>query len=82
MRVMDIPEWIMTLLKATYNNVKSRDMVDCACNNVFSVDIVVRQCLVLSFLYILILMKAFSLDFPSGCPWELLNADDLAIGSL
>lgn len=43
-------EWIMTLLKATYNNVKSRDMVDCACNNVFSVDIVVRQCLVLSFL--------------------------------
>ena len=40
----------MTLLKATYNNVKSRDMVDCASNNVFSVDIVVRQCLVLSFL--------------------------------
>lgn len=70
MRVMDIAEWIITLAKATYYNVKSRDKVDCVCNNMFSVDIVLQ---------ILVFMEAFSQDFPSGCPWELLNADDLAI---
>ena len=70
MRVMDIAEWIITLVKATYYNVKSRDRVDCVSNNMFSVDIVVQ---------ILVFMEAFSQDFPSGCSWELLNADDLAI---
>ena len=36
MKVMDISEWIITLVKATYGNVKSKDRVDCECNNVFS----------------------------------------------
>ena len=51
MRVMDIAEWIITLAKATYYNVKSRDKVDCVCNNMFSVDIVLQ---------ILVFMEAFS----------------------
>ena len=79
MKVMDISEWIIALVKVTYGNVKSQDRVDCECNNVFSVDNVVHQCLVLSFLWILILLEAFSRDFLSGSPWELLNPDDLAI---
>ena len=80
MRVMGIPEWMITLVKATYDNVKSKDIQNqCECNNVFSVDIVVHQCLVLSFLQIFIVLEVYSRDFRCGCPWELLNADDLAI---
>ena len=47
MRVIDIPELIITLVKAKYDNVKSREKVDCECNNVFYVDISVHQCFVL-----------------------------------
>ena len=77
MRVMDIPEWIITLLKATYDNIKNSDMVYCVYNHAFSVDIVVHQFLVLSILQIFIVMEAVSRDFQSSFPWEFQNADDL-----
>ena len=34
MRVIDIPD-LITLVKVNYDNVKSRNKVDCECNNVF-----------------------------------------------
>ena len=44
----------------------------------FPVNVGVHQGSVLSPLLFIIVMEALSRDFRSGCPWELLYADDLA----
>ena len=82
MRVYDIPELIITLVKAKYDNVKSSDKVDCECNNVLLLSsYCCSPAFYFRFLWILIVLEAFTYDFRSGCPWEVLNADDLAIVS-
>ena len=65
MRVAKIPEWMVR--------------VDCEYSNVFSVNVGVHQGSVLSSLLFLIVLEALSREFRTGCPWEFLYADDLAI---
>ena len=79
MRVVKIPEWIITLVKVMYDNARSRVRVDCKYSDVFSVNVGVHQGSVLSPLLFLIVFKALSREFRTGCPWEFLYADDLAI---
>ena len=79
MRVVKIPEWIITLVKAMYDNARSRVKVDCEYSDVFSVNVGVHQGSVLSPLLFLIVLEALSREFRTGCPWEFLYADDLAI---
>ena len=49
MKVIDIPELISTLVKAIYDNVKSRDKVDRECKILCQVDVVIHQLFVLGF---------------------------------
>ena len=79
MRVVKIPEWIITLVKAMYDNARSRVRVDCEYSDVFSVNVGVHEGSVLSPLLFLIVLEALSREFRTGCPWEFLYADDLAI---
>ena len=79
MRVVKIPEWIITLVKAMYDNARSRVRVDCEYSDVFSVNAGVHQGSVLSPLLFLIILEALSCEFRTGCPWEFLYADNLAI---
>ena len=80
MRVVKIPEWIITLVKAMYN-ARSRVRVDCEYSDVFSVNVGVHQGSVLSPFLFLIILEALSREFRTGCPWEFLYADDLAIAA-
>ena len=77
MRVAEIPEWIITLVKAMYDNAKSRVRVDCEHSNLFSVNVSVQQGLVLNPLLFFIVLPALSI-----LNWlhiRLLYADGLVI---
>ena len=63
MRVVKIPEWIITLVKAMYVNARSRVKVDCEYSDVFSVIVGVHQGSVLSPLLFLIVLEALSREF-------------------
>ena len=47
----------------------------------FSVKVGLHQGSVLSPLLFIIVLEALSMEFRTGCPWELLYADDLVIVS-
>ena len=47
----------------------------------FGVGVGVHQGSVLSPLLFIIVLEALSRDFHTGCPWELLYADDLMISA-
>ena len=79
MRVVKILEWIITLVKAMYGNARSRVRVDCEYSDRFSVNVGVHHGSVLSPLLFLIVLEALSHEFRTGCPWEFLYADNLAI---
>ena len=48
-------------------------------NEVLGVVVGVQQGSVLSWLLLIIVLEAPSREFHTGCPWELLYADDLMI---
>ena len=49
------------------------------CSDKFEVKVGVHQGSVLSPLLFIMVLEALSLEFRTGCQWELLHADDLVI---
>ena len=74
-----IEEWIIRLVQSMYSNAKSRVRVNNSFSDEFVVKVGVHQGSVLSPLLFIIVLEALSREFRTGCPWELLYADDLVI---
>ena len=81
MRKLGVEEWVVRLVQSLYGNPKSRVRVGTSFSDVFDVKVGVHQGSVLSPLLFIIVLEALSREFRTGCPWELLYADDLAIVS-
>ena len=62
-----------------YKDVRSRVRVGDGYSEEFGVGVGVHQGSVLSPLLFIIVLEALSREFRTGCPWELLYADDLMI---
>ena len=79
MRTLGIPESIVRVVQAMYNNARSKVRVGSKCSEEFEVGVGVHQGSVLSPLLFIIVLEALSRGFREGVPWELLFADDLVI---
>ena len=60
-----------------YKDIRSRVRVGDGYSEEFSVGVCVHQSSVVSPLLFIIVLEALSREFRTGCPWELLYADDL-----
>ena len=79
MRKLGIGEWIVRVVQSMYANARSSVRVGDSYSEEFGVNVGVHQGSVLSPLLFLIVLEALSREFRTGCPWELLYADDLVI---
>ena len=64
-----------------YKEVRSRVRVGDEYSNSFDVQVAVHQGSVLSPLFFFIVLEALSMEFRTGCPWEILYADDLVVSA-
>ena len=71
----------MRLVQSMYKDVRSRVRVGDEYIEEFGVGVGVHQGSVLSPLLFIIVLEALSREFRTGCPWELLYADDLMISA-
>ena len=71
----------MRLVQSMYKDVRSRVRVGDGYSEEFGVGVGVHQGSVLSPLLFIIVLEALSMEFRTGCPWELLYADDLMISA-
>ena len=62
-----------------YQNARSRVTINFSYSDVFKVQVSVHQGSILSLLIFNIVWEALSREFQTGCPCELLYADDLVI---
>ena len=74
-------EWLVRLVQSMYKDVRSRVRVGDGYSEEFGVGVGVHQGSVLSPLLFIIVLEALSREFRTGCPWELLYADDLMISA-
>ena len=81
MRKLGIDEWLVRLVQSMYKDVRSRVRVGDGYSKEFGVGVGVQQGSVLSPLLFIIVLEALSREFRTGCPWELLYADDLMISA-
>ena len=81
MRKLGIDEWLVRLVQSMYKDVRSRVRVGDGYSEEFGVGVGVHQGSVLSPLLFIIVLEALSREFCTGCPWELLYADDLMISA-
>ena len=81
MRKLGIDEWLVLLVQSMYKDVRSRVRVGDGYSEKFGVGVGVHQGSVLSPLLFIIVLEALSKEFRTGCPWELLYADDLMISA-
>ena len=77
MRKLGIDEWLVCLVQSMYKDVRSRVRVGDGYSEEFGVGVGVHQGSVLSPLLFIMVLEALSREFRTGCPWELLYADDL-----
>ena len=77
MRTVGVEEWAVRTIQAMYRNVKSRVRVNGSYSDSLNVNVGVHQGSVLSPLLFVIVLEALSREFRTGCPLELLYADDL-----
>ena len=75
---LGIDQW---LVQSMYKDVRSRVRVGDGYSKEFGVGVGVHQGSVLSPLLFIIVLKALSREFRTGCPWKLLYADDLMISA-
>ena len=71
----------MRLVQSMYKDVRSRVRVGSGYSEEFGVKVGVHQGSVLNPLLFIIVLEALSREFRTGCPWELLYADDLMISA-
>ena len=64
-----------------YSLATSRVRIDNSYSDSFEVQVGVHQGSVLSPLLFIIVLEALSQEFRTGCPWELLYADDLVLAA-
>ena len=81
MRKLGIDEWLVRLFQSMYKDVRSRVRVGDGYGEEFDVGVGVHQGSVLSPLLFIIVLEALYRKFRTGCPWELLYADDLMISA-
>ena len=81
MRKLGIDEWLVRLVQSMYKDVRSRVRVGDGYSEEFGIGVGVHQGPVLSPLLFIIVLEALSREFRTGCPWELLYADDLMISA-
>ena len=79
MRKLGVEEWIVRVVQAMYANARSRVRVNGTFSDDFEVKVGVHQGSVLSPLLFVMVLEALSREFRTGCPWELLYADDLVL---
>ena len=79
MRKLGIDEWLVRLVQSMYKDVRSRVRVGDGYSEAIGVGVGVHQGSVLSPLLFIIVLEATSREFRTGCPRELLYADDLMI---
>ena len=81
LRKLSVPEWLVRTVQAMYKEAKSAVRINSSVSAEFNVSVGVHQGSVLSPLLFIAVMEALSQEFRTGCPWELLYADDLVIVS-
>ena len=81
MRKLGVDEWLINVVKAMYTNSRSQVRINCEFSDQFPIRVGVHQGSVLSPLLFIIVLEALSREMRSGCPEELLYADDLALVS-
>ena len=79
LRKLLVPEWLVCTIQAMYSGAKSAIRINGQFSAEFGVTVGVHQGSVLSPLLFIIVMEALSQEFQTGCPWELLYADDLVL---
>ena len=79
MQTLGISEWIVQTFQAMYNAPRSCVRMNGKFSEEFSVNVSVHQDSVLNPSLFIIVMEALLREFCTGCPWELLHADDLVI---
>ena len=79
MRKLGVPEILVKTVQAMYHNASARVRVGSSVSDPFEVKVGVHQGSVLSPLLFIMVLEALSIEFRTGCPWELLYADDLAL---
>ena len=79
LRKLLVPEWLVRTIQAMYSGAKSAIRINGQFSAEFGVTVGVHQGSVLSPLLFIIVMEALSREFRTGCPWELLYADDLVL---
>ena len=78
MRKLKIDE-LVRIVQSMYKEVRNRVRVGDEYSNSFDVWVGVLQGSVLSPLLFVIVLEALSMEFCTGCPWEILYADDLMV---
>ena len=81
MRKLGIDEWLVRLVQSMYKDVRSRVRVGSGYSEEVGVKVCVHQGSVRSPLLFIIVLEALSREFRTGCPWELLIAEDLMISA-
>ena len=79
LRKLGVEEWLVKVVQLMYQNACSKVRVGGTYSEPFSVKVGVHQGSVLSPLLFIIVLEALSREFRTGCPWEMLYADDLVI---
>ena len=79
MRKLKIDEWLVRIVQSMYKEVRSRVRVGDEYSNSFDVRVGVHQGSVLSPLIFVIVLEALSMEFRTGCPWEILYAINTSV---
>ena len=80
LRCLGVDEWIVSVIKAMYEDATTTVRVNGRESKAFSVRVGVHQGSVLSPLLFIIVLEALSREFREGLPMELLYADDFGFG--
>ena len=81
MHKLGIDEWLVRLFQPMQKDVRSRVRVENGYSEEFGVGVGVHQGSVFNPLLFVIVLETLSREFRTGCPWELLFADDLLMFS-
>ncbi|KAM9364970.1 cilia- and flagella-associated protein 43 [Pholidichthys leucotaenia] len=79
MRCLDVPEWLVSTIQPMYASPSSRVRINNVYSGSFNVCVGVHQGSILSTLLFIIVLEALSQVYCTGCPWEMLYADNVVL---